>query len=83
MPDSDDDDISGNTKRTVRDLELQLAEMFGREGDGGRFKALEVKVEKHDAVIETLKTFRAQVLIIVAVGGALTGLIATLISKLL
>ena len=78
-----DDEISGNTKCTVRDLELLLAEVFGRDGDGGRFAQLETKVEKHDLTLESLKTFKIQVLAIVAVAGALAGLAATFISKLL
>lgn len=76
------DDLSANTKSTVRDLELLLAEYFGRDGDGGKFKALEEQVDKHEQVIDTLKTFRIQVLALVAVGGAVASILTHFISKL-
>lgn len=75
------EEISKNTKGTIRDLELTLAEMFGRDGDGGRFKQLEDKVEKHDAVLDSFKTFKIQVMTVVVIAGSIVGVLVTLISK--
>jgi hypothetical protein len=77
------EEISSNTKGKIHDLELLLAEMFGKDGDGGRFSALEDKVEKHAEVIDALKTFRAQVLILVAAGTTVGGGLAALFAWLL
>lgn len=78
-----DDDAVGHSRKTIRDIELTLAEWVGKDGDGGRLRTLEKKVEHHDTVLDSLKTFKVQVLAIVAVAGAVAGLAATFISKLL
>lgn len=67
------------------DLELLLAEYFGRDGDAGRFKALEDAVREHSVAIDSLKTFRTKTLVwgsvAIGIGGVVAGILAHLITR--
>lgn len=82
-----DDDISGNTKGTVRKLELLLAEVFGVDGNAGRFQALEETVKQHSADLAILKTNDTKLgvvkYLVMMAGGVLAALVIKFIDKLL
>lgn len=63
----EDDDNSTRDDDRIRALELQHAEMFGRDGCGGRFATLEADVKAIKADVGDLKTFRTKALVLYAV----------------
>ena len=74
------DEVSANTKGTIRDIELTLVDAFGKDGDGGRFGVLEEKVKTHGLILDDLRSFKWKLIGIVigmtTLGGALAGFAA-------
>jgi hypothetical protein len=74
------DDDTGRRRRTDPQADegtaLLLAEVFGRDGDGGRFAALEATVRTHGVKISELEMLKWKLMGMVTLGGVLAGLVA-------
>lgn len=62
-------------------LELRNAEAFGVDGDNGRVGALEGDVKTMKAVMEDLKTFKTQALLLVAIAIPVCGFGAAMVAR--
>lgn len=72
---ANDPDSAG---QVLLQLRLHDAEIFGVDGKGGRFGAMEATVKEHDAKIDELIGFRGRVIllgtVVTTAGGILAGL---------
>lgn len=67
----------------LHELELQAAEVFGRDGRGGRFKALEDKVEHIETKVDALDKLGVKLTAYVTAAGVGVSLLMKLIEKFL
>jgi len=67
--------------KTVRDMQLRDAEMFGVDGKGGRFAAMEDDVKDHGERLVVLETFKIKAMVLGSIALVFGGIVASLISK--
>ncbi len=78
LPTLDDDE---DLAKRVRRIELLGAEIFGRDGDGGRFADMEDDMKAVKNKVMELETFKTKALVYISVLAVVGGFFAAVASK--